>query len=148
MVNPAELVKIARQAQQQAYAPYSEFRVGAALLTAAGHIYTGANIENASYGLTMCAERIAVFKAVMAGEKQMQSIAVAGSGTGYIFPCGACLQVLVEFAPYITVIVANEKDEIQEYNLNELLPQGFALPKDSREQTAASRHHDPSRRGK
>lgn len=147
-MNPAELINIARQAQQQAYAPYSDFRVGAALLTAAGQVYTGANIENASYGLTVCAERIAVFKAVLAGERLLQSIAIIGGGSGYIYPCGACLQVLAEFAPHITVIVANEKDEIKEYNLSELLPQVFALPKASGEQIATFRQDDPSRRDK
>jgi cytidine deaminase len=146
-MNPAELVKIARQAQQQAYAPYSDFRVGAALLTAGGQVYTGANVENASYGLTVCAERIAVFKAVLAGERQLQSIAITGSGPGHIYPCGACLQVLAEFAPHLTIIAANEKDEIKEYNLSELLPQVFALPKAIDEQTATSSQDDPKQEG-
>jgi len=147
VMNPAELVQIARQAQQQAYAPYSDFRVGAALLTAGGQVYTGANIENASYGLTICAERIAVFKAILAGERKLHSIAIAGSGQGYIYPCGACLQVLAEFAPHITVIAANEKDEIKEYNLSELLPQVFALSKAIEEPAKTSGQDDPSRRG-
>ncbi len=122
-----ELLRAARQAQQKAYSPYSEFKVGAALLTNNGDVYTGANIENSSYGLTVCAERMAVFKAVLDGVKDFQSIAITGSGDGYIYPCGACLQVLAEFSPGVRVIVSNDKDEFKEYNLKELLPQIFSL---------------------
>lgn len=123
----AQLISAARQAQQKAYAPYSNFQVGAALLTQSGEIYTGANIENASYGLTVCAERNAVFKAVLDGQKNFQTIAVTGSGEGYIYPCGACLQVLAEFSPGMQVIVTNEQDKYQIYDLKDLLPQVFNL---------------------
>lgn len=122
-----QLIEKARQAQQKAYAPYSDFQVGAALLTRNGEIYSGANIENSSYGLTVCAERIAIFKAVFEGNKEFQSIAVTGSGSGYIYPCGACLQVLAEFSPEITVIVTNENNDFIEYKLKDLLPQVFSL---------------------
>lgn len=156
-MNTAELVKIAREAQTQAYAPYSGYRVGAALLGAGGQIYTGANVENASYGLTVCGERIAVFKAVLAGERQFQSIAVTSNGSGYIYPCGACLQVLAEFAPQIKVIATNEKNESREYALNELLPQVFTFLKEdafpggplaklSHAQDKTSGQDDPNRR--
>ncbi len=92
------MINEARKAQQRAYAPYSNFQVGAALLTANGQIYPGANIENVSYGLTVCAERNAVFKAVYEGEREFSAIAVCSSGSGYVYPCGACLQVLAEFS--------------------------------------------------
>ncbi len=123
----AQLIKEARQAQNKAYAPYSKFQVGAALLTASGQLYTGANIENSSYGLTVCAERTAVFKAVMEGQKDFQAIAVVGSGSGFIYPCGACLQVLAEFSPRIKIMVSNEQDAYREYDLKDLLPQIFSL---------------------
>lgn len=123
----AQLVSEARQAQQQAYAPYSNFQVGAALLTAEGEIYTGANIENASFGLTVCAERVAVFKAVSAGQRAFTALAISSSGAGYVYPCGACLQVLAEFSPHIKVIISNENNELREYILQDLLPQIFSL---------------------
>jgi len=127
-MNVDELVAAAAAAREQAYAPYSGFKVGAALLTEKGQVYTGANVENASYGLTVCAERIAVFKAVTSGEKNFTTLALVGSGQGYIFPCGACLQVLAEFAPVIKVIITDEKRQRKEYNLNEMLPRHFVLP--------------------
>ncbi len=122
----AELVNIARQAQTQAYAPYSGFRVGAALLGRDGTVFTGVNVENASYGLTICAERNAVFKAVTAGERDFVALAITSSGSGYVYPCGACLQVLAEFSPHIQVIVTDESDNNIVYDLGELLPQVFA----------------------
>lgn len=126
-MNLVELVALARAAQRMAYAPYSGFKVGAALLTEAGHTYSGANVENTSYGLTICAERIAVFKAVTAGELKFQAIAIVGSGKDFIYPCGACLQVLAEFSTHIKIVVVNENDEIREYYLGDLLPQVFSL---------------------
>lgn len=123
------LIAKAKEAREFAYAPYSGFRVGAALLGRSGAIYAGANVENASYGLTVCAERIAVFKAVTSGEMEFDSIAIAGSGKGYIYPCGACLQVLAEFSPQMNVIITDEKNSYKEYNLSALLPQIFSLEK-------------------
>lgn len=137
-MEPRELVVLARQAQYLAYAPYSKFRVGAALLTAGGQIYTGANVENASLGLTVCAERIAVFKAIMAGERQFQSIALTSSGAGYIYPCGACLQVLAEFSATIKIFTANEKNEIREYYLSDMLPQVFSFDKQNTSEDLSS----------
>jgi cytidine deaminase len=122
-----ELIEIACKARENAYAPYSQFRVGAALLSTGGKIFTGANVENASYGLSTCAERIAVFKAVSEGELEFDIIAVVGSGVGYTYPCGACLQVLAEFSPELRVIVADEKSNYKEYGLDELLPLGFRM---------------------
>lgn len=122
-----ELIKVAREAELYAYAPYSKFSVGAALLTKEGGIYSGSNIENASYGLTVCAERIAVFKAVTAGEKDFDTIVITASGEGYPYPCGACLQVLAEFSPEIRVIVVDHQENVEEFRLKEMLPQIFLL---------------------
>jgi len=124
-----ELIAKARQAQQNAYAPYSGFKVGAALLSGDGKVFTGCNVENASYGLSVCAERTAIFKAVSEGIKEFAAMAIAGSGEGFIYPCGACLQVLAEFAPEIKLIITDEKNQSKEYNLQEMLPRLFVLPK-------------------
>jgi len=158
-MKPGDLAAMARKAQKQAYAPYSGYKVGAALLTSEGHIFTGANIENASYGLTVCAERIAVFAAVHAGEREFRSIAITGSGEGYIYPCGACLQVLAEFSVNIKIISVNENDEIRKYYLGEMLPKAFSLNKNVsspevtlvgavNDQVLCFNQDDPSRRGK
>ncbi len=124
-----DLIELARKTKKQAYAPYSGFSVGAALLTKGGKTYTGANIENSSYGLSICAERVAVFKAVNDGERDFAAICICGSGEGFIYPCGACLQVLAEFTKDLKVIITDEKNQHKEYNLNEMLPQVFSLGK-------------------
>lgn len=128
-MNWEELLKLAREAQKNAYAPYSNFQVGAALFSAEGRVYTGSNVENSSYGLSICAERAAVFKAVNAGERMFTQLAVVSSGQDYVFPCGACLQVLAEFSPEMKLIISDEKDHYKEYALRELLPQIFSLEK-------------------
>lgn len=122
-----ELVERARQAMGAAYAPYSGFRVGAALITAGGEIFTGCNIENSSYGLTCCAERVAVFKAVSAGHKEFAGLAVISGGADYCSPCGACRQVLAEFAPDMPVLMCNDRGEYQAEAVRELLPRHFSL---------------------
>ncbi|MBO8158672.1 cytidine deaminase [Thermosyntropha sp.] len=124
-----KLIEEARKAEKYAYAPYSNFRVGAALLTSSGNIYTGANVENASYGLTICAERTAIVKAVTAGERDFNVICVTSSGKGFVYPCGACLQVLAEFSPHIRVIVTDENDNYCEYLLKDMLPNLFLFDK-------------------
>ena len=125
-----ELIRAALAARGFAYAPYSGFRVGAALLTKEGRIFTGCNVENASYGAANCAERTAFFKAVSEGERRFDAIAIAG-GKGempedYAYPCGICRQVMQEFceADFIILTVKNEQD-YKEYSLKELLPHGF-----------------------
>lgn len=118
-----ELVRAAVEAREKAYAPYSGFRVGAALLTRSGRVFTGANVENASYGLSVCAERVAAFKAVAEGEREFEAIAVA-TGNG-VLPCGACRQVLNEFGPDMRVIVADAEGNTRTYRLRDLLPGGF-----------------------
>ncbi len=121
------LIKEARKAQENSYSPYSGFKVGAALLSKSGLIYTGTNIENSSYGLSVCAERTALFNAVNNGETNFSAIAISSSGPDYVYPCGACLQVLAEFASDLQVIVSNEQDEFKKYLLSDLLPQAFKL---------------------
>jgi cytidine deaminase len=123
-----QLVSLAIGARHNAYAPYSRLRVGAALQATSGKIFTGCNVENASYGLTICAERNALFQAVAAGERKFLAIAIAMQSKGTVRPCGACLQVLAEFAPVLRVIVANGK-RLEEFNLVELLPQRFQFKK-------------------
>lgn len=122
-MNIKALIEEAKQAREGAYAPYSHFAVGAALLTRSGKVFTGANVENASYGLTVCAERVAVFKAVTAGEREFQAIAIASS-TG-ASPCGACRQVLAEFGLDMLVISVDMDDRVRQWTLEELLPASF-----------------------
>jgi cytidine deaminase len=122
------LVEAAIQARRWAYAPYSHYAVGAALLTESGKIYEGVNVENAAYPTTMCAERVAVFKAVSEGEHRFEAIAVVTSNGGT--PCGSCRQVLAEFGVDTVVVIADESGRvIQESTVAELLPGAF-LPAD------------------
>ena len=122
-----QLVKAAARARAQAVAPYSQFQVGAALLTRAGKIITGANVESASYGLTCCAERVALFKALTEGERNFVAIAVVARLDGGVMPCGACRQLLAEFAPDAVVWVADAAKPavIREYTVKDLLPGAF-----------------------
>ena len=120
---PEELIARAALAQEYAYAPYSNYRVGAALLTGSGRMYLGANVENAVYPLTMCAERVAVFKAISEGEMEFEALAVFTSNGGS--PCGACRQVLREFAPNLPVYIADAEGNYRETSVAELLPDSF-----------------------
>lgn len=122
----ARLIALARKARQRAYAPYSRFRVGAALLGATGRVFTGCNVENASYGLTVCAERNALFQAVAAGERRFRALAVVGRSEQPLRSCGACLQVLAEFAPNLRVLLVNGT-KVETFTVAELLPQRFRL---------------------
>ena len=121
-----DLLDAAIEARRRAYAPYSKFPVGAALLTAGGKIIAGCNVENASYGLTMCAERLAVGGAVAAGHRTLAALAVAAPGAAP--PCGACRQVLAEFARDLPILLVepDDPDRIVETNLATLLPAAFA----------------------
>lgn len=121
-----ELLNAALSARERAYVPYSKFLVGAAVLAKGGKIYTGCNIENASYGLTVCAERNALFSAVGAGEREFTALCVVGDTEAPISPCGACRQVMAEFK-VPCIILANLKGDVKEYTLEELLPYGFSL---------------------
>jgi cytidine deaminase len=122
------LVDLANTARQRAYAPYSKYHVGAALRTKTGHIFTGVNVENAAYPQTMCAERVAVFKAVSEGEMEFDAIAVVTENGGS--PCGGCRQVLAEFGLDTLVLLANGKGELlKEMTVKELLPEAFTPEK-------------------
>lgn len=118
-----QLVAEAAAARLRAYAPYSHFAVGAALLAPDGTIYTGCNVENASYGLAICAERNAVAHAVASGARTFEAVAVVTENG--VTPCGACRQVLAEFGPKMAVIVADTAGNQRHYRLNELLPDAF-----------------------
>ena len=121
-----ELVERARAMHQYSYAPYSHFPVGAALLCEDGTVFTGCNVENAAYGSTICAERTAVVKAVSEGHRDdFAVIAIAGQGSDYCWPCGACRQMLYEFAPGLRVLAARGDGEFESVLLSELLPLGF-----------------------
>lgn len=122
------LIQFATVAREQSYTPYSNFAVGAALLCQDGTVYQGCNIENASFGMTNCAERTAIFKAVSEGHRLFQAIAVIADTEGPCAPCGACRQVMVEFN-IPTIILTNLKGHTQVYTLDELLPLSFG-PKD------------------
>lgn len=117
-----ELLNAAREASKNAYVPYSKFHVGAALECADGRVFTGCNVENAALGSTICAERTALLKAVSEGCRDFARIAVWGEGQDYCYPCGACRQVLVEFAPDMEVLVGRMDGKYVSYRLRELLP--------------------------
>ena len=126
------LIDMALKARESAYAPYSLYKVGACVLTFDDVLYTGCNIENASYGATVCAERTAVFKAISEGHSKLKAIAIVGGLSdkeidGFAYPCGVCRQVLREFSDpeNMTVIVAKNLDEYEIYTLEELLPHSF-----------------------
>lgn len=121
-----ELFQKAVEAKEYAYVPYSKFRVGAAALMKDGKVYTGCNIECASYGGTNCAERTAVFKAVSEGNKEFEAIAIASDTEDFTFPCGICRQVIFEFGRKIKIIVGKQNGEIKVMTIEELLPNGFS----------------------
>lgn len=121
-----DLIAYAMNAREHAYAPYSRFKVGAALLGRSGKVYTGCNVENASYPAGTCAERCAVGKAVSEGEREFTAIAVIGDSEGPCAPCGICRQVLSEFNPYMRVIMTNLRGDTRVCAVSELLPGAFA----------------------
>lgn len=120
-----ELVEAAREVRERAYAPYSNFQVGAAVRTKQGKIYTGCNVESASYGLTVCAERVAIWKAVSEGEKDFEEIAVVVDTEELTPPCGVCRQIIWEFCGDVPVILANLKGDAETVQMSELLPRAF-----------------------
>ena len=124
-MNYISLIKKTMSAKQHAYAPFSQFKVGAVLVAQEDKLYTGCNIEISSYGLTICAERVAIFKAVSEGEKEFKAILIATDSEKFCPPCGACRQVLWELAGNIRVIKVNNNCEYEEEMLQQLLPQAF-----------------------
>lgn len=126
-----KLIDMALEAREKAYAPYSDFRVGAALVTSDGFYYSGCNVENASYGATNCAERTAIFKAVSEGHTRLKAIAIVGGmdkgQLTYAYPCGVCRQVMREFADDkgLAIIVARSVSDYKSYTLKDLLPESF-----------------------
>ena len=124
-ITDEELVKKALAARSFSYSPYSKYRVGAALECSDGTVFTGCNVENASYPCGICGERTALAKAVSEGQRKFNRIAVAGSSKEFCTPCGMCRQVLYEFAPEIKILCANDNGEYKELILKDLLPEGF-----------------------
>ncbi len=120
-----KLIRRAKEARRQAVAPYSKFKVGAAVLGKDGEIYVGCNVENASYGLTICAERVAIFKALSEGTRQFAKIAVIADTDTLTPPCGACRQIIWEFCGDVPVVLANLQGRVERHRMSELLPMAF-----------------------
>ncbi len=121
-----ELFRISVKAAENSYAPYSGFRVGAALLAKDGRVFTGCNVENSSFGATICAERSAMMKAISEGCRQFEAMAVSGNG-GTSWPCGICRQFMFEFSDDLRIISGESEDALVTYSISELLPEGFRL---------------------
>jgi cytidine deaminase, homotetrameric len=120
-----ELIKEAKEASTHSYSPYSKYKVGAALLTKDGKIYTGTNIENASFPAGMCAERVALFEAIKNGDNKFEALSIYAEGKNFPFPCGICRQVISEFTRDLKIIIAKSEDEYVIKNISELLPDSF-----------------------
>ncbi len=122
-----KLYKTAKENIHNSYSPYSKFKVSAALLANDGTIYTGINVENSSYGLTMCAERVAIFKAVSEGKKNFEAILLYTENESFIPPCGACRQVMTEFDPDLTIFLTNVYGEYKKMKLSDIFKWNFSL---------------------
>jgi len=125
MLSDEALLAKAIAFQERAYAPYSHFPVSAALLTSGGHVFCGVNVENVSYGLSVCAERTAIFGAIVAGERDFVKLAIVCECPGGCLPCGACRQVIAEFAPELPLVLGTAQGDYRTINLSKLLPQPF-----------------------
>jgi cytidine deaminase len=119
------LIEAAKQARLHSVSPFSNFSVGAAVRTASGKVYTGCNVESASYGLTVCAERVAIWKALSEGERQFTELAVVADTETLTPPCGTCRQIIWEFARGARIVFANLKGESEEFHIGDLLPRAF-----------------------
>jgi cytidine deaminase len=122
---PDALLEAALAARENAFAPYSKFRVGAAIEDSAGRIHTGCNVENSTYGLTVCAERVAVFKAISEGVRKFRRVAIAADTDALTPPCGACRQILWEFCGDIEIVLVNPRGKTETYRLKDLFPKPF-----------------------
>lgn len=120
-----ELIKKALEARQNSYSPYSNYKVGAALLTEDGKVYLGTNVENCGYSPSNCAERSAFFSAISNGDRKFSKLAVVGSSEGIAYPCGICRQVIVELAPNIEIICAKDENTFEVLTIQDLLPHAF-----------------------
>ena len=127
-----KLMRIAQKSKEKSYSPYSHFRVGAALVTKSGEIYTSANIENSSYPATICAERVAIFEAISDRKYDFEKIAIDGDCDDYCYPCGVCRQVMSEFCKDDFKIILQSKGGIKEFTLGQLLPYSFKLKEDEK----------------
>lgn len=126
MISDDELIDLAKSARRFAHAPYSNFSVGAALLSADGRVFTGCNVENSTYGLSMCAERVAIFKAVSEGTSEIARVAVVTGHEHIAPPCGCCRQMIWEFSSNETMVVlANLSGDVRKYRITDLLPEAF-----------------------
>ncbi|MDO8885841.1 cytidine deaminase [Candidatus Oleimmundimicrobium sp.] len=125
-----DLIDLAFKAKENAYAPYSNFKVGAVLIVKDGRKFIGCNVENASYGLSMCAERVALFKAVSEKCRDFESLILVSDSEEFCFPCGACRQALWEFGCDLEIIVVNKKKEIKKAKIRDLLPEAFSSHKE------------------
>ncbi|MEG0297848.1 MAG: cytidine deaminase [Clostridium sp.] len=128
-MNKELLIEKALEARERAYCPYSKFKVGAAVVFEDGNIYTGCNVENASFGATNCAERTAIFNAVEKGNRSLKAIALVGDVNKYTYPCGICRQVIAEFAesPQIKIYIVKNQNDYLEFTLEEILPGAFTV---------------------
>lgn len=122
-----ELIRLAKEVREKAHAPYSNFKVGAALLTEDGRVFTGCNVENASYGDALCAEKVAIIKAIAEGADQFSKLVVITDAPEPASPCGSCRQILFEFSPELLVVMANLEGVKREKTIKELLPYAFSL---------------------
>ena len=120
-----KLIEIATEASKHSYSPYSHYNLGAALLTKSGKVFKGTNVENASYPLTCCAERVAIFKAVSEGEMEFDTLVIRSNDDSFPYPCGACRQVMAQFSTDLIVYVVNGKNEYKKFTIKELLPYTF-----------------------
>lgn len=126
-INYQEMLDIAKKASENAYAPFSKFIVGACVLTTGGKYYSGCNVENSSYGLTICAERCAIFKAISDGEKEIQAVAIYSPNVEECYPCGACRQVIFEFATENLLVITEKGGAPKVDGIKDLLPYGFKM---------------------
>ena len=124
-MNNKELIALAIRARENAVATYSDFKVGSVIVTTSGRVFAGCNVENSTYGLTMCAERIAIFKALSEGERAFAKIVVVADTPQPCYPCGACRQIIWDFAPGAEVVCANVQGDIEVFKAGELMPHAF-----------------------
>lgn len=126
-INYEQMLNIAKEVSNHSYAPFSKFVVGACVMASSGELYSGCNVENSSYGLTICAERSAIFKAISNGEKEIVAVAIYSPNTDECYPCGACRQVIFEFASNDLIVITEKDGSPKVDKITDLLPYGFKL---------------------